>query len=73
MTLQSRIVALAEAIGADIKSIFSKQGDLSTLTTAQKASLVEAINELDASSPKITVGPTPPASPAVGDLWVDTN
>jgi len=22
---------------------------------------------------KITVGPTPPSSPSIGDLWVDTN
>lgn len=73
MSLQAGIVALAQAIGADVKALFSKQGDLSALTTAEKSSLVGAINELDASAPKITVGPTAPASPVVGDLWVDTN
>ncbi|MEV5264823.1 hypothetical protein [Streptomyces werraensis] len=24
-------------------------------------------------TPKITVGPTAPAAPAVGDVWIDTN
>lgn len=28
---------------------------------------------VDARVPKITVGTTAPASPSVGELWVDTN
>lgn len=73
MSLRTGITALAQAIGADIKSLLSGQGELASLATAEKASLVGAINELKASTPKITVGTTAPASPAVGDLWVDMN
>ena len=73
MSLRTGITALAQAIGTDIKALFSGQGTLSSLATTEKASLVGAINELKTSTPKITVGTTAPVSPAVGDLWVDTN
>lgn len=73
MSLQSGVVALAQAIGADIKSLFARQGALATLATSEKTSLVGAINELKAATPTITVGTTAPTSPQVGDLWVDTN
>lgn len=46
MTLTERIVALAQAIGADVKDLRVKQGDLTALTTTQKTNLVGAINEL---------------------------
>jgi hypothetical protein len=45
-TLSSNITGLVNAIGADIKSISSKQGTLESLTTTQKTNLVAAINEL---------------------------
>ncbi|HIU85213.1 MAG TPA: hypothetical protein IAC66_07610 [Candidatus Aphodousia gallistercoris] len=45
-TLNQQIQNLAQQIGLDIKTINSAQGDLSSLTTTQKASLVLAINEL---------------------------
>lgn len=48
-TLNAQIQALAEQVGIDIKTIFNNQGDLDSLTTAQKASLVRAINELKAN------------------------
>lgn len=43
------------AVGADVKSLIAKQGDLTTLTTTQKASLVVALNELDAAIKAIDV------------------
>lgn len=49
MSLETRIVALASAIGADIKTLRSNDGDLTTLTTTAKTSLVAALNELKAS------------------------
>lgn len=47
MSLSTRIVALAQAIGTDIKTLTQAQGSLSALSTTNKESLVEAINELD--------------------------
>ena len=46
MTLEARIVALAQAIGADVKTLTTAQGSLSALGTTTKTSLVAAINEL---------------------------
>ena len=73
MSVASGVLALANAIGADIKALLRGQGELSNLATTDKNSLVGAINELHAATPTITVGTTAPASPQVGDLWVDTN
>ena len=73
MSVVSGVIALATAIGADIKALLRGQGELGSLATTDKNSLVGAINEVRARTPKITVGATAPASPAVGDLWVDTN
>lgn len=49
MSLENRIVALAQAIGADVKVLTSKQGDLTSLSTVAKTNLVEAINEIHAA------------------------
>lgn len=46
MSLETRVVALAEAIGADIKTLATRQGDLTSLTTTAKGNLVAALNEL---------------------------
>ena len=46
MTLEQRLIALAQAMGADVKSLTAAQGSLSALTTTAKASLVAAVNEL---------------------------
>jgi uncharacterized protein YejL (UPF0352 family) len=46
MSLESRITAVVQAIATDIKSLLSKQGDLTTLSTTAKGNLVSAINEL---------------------------
>lgn len=46
MNLDLRIIALATAIGTDIKALNLSQGNLSALSTTAKTSLVNAINEL---------------------------
>lgn len=46
MTLEQRLIALAQAMGADVKTLTLSQGSLSALATTAKASLVAAINEL---------------------------
>lgn len=46
MTQEQCIIALAQAVGADIKALNLNQGAMAALTTAAKANLVAAINEL---------------------------
>ena len=46
MSLESRIIALAQAMGTDVKALTAVQGSLSALGTTTKTSLVAAINEL---------------------------
>jgi hypothetical protein len=46
MSLETRIIALAQAVGADVKALTLKQGDLTALSTTAKGNLVSAINEL---------------------------
>jgi hypothetical protein len=46
MSLEAKIIALAQAIGADIKTARTERGTLSGLSTTAKTSLVAAINEL---------------------------
>lgn len=48
MTIETRIIALAEAIGADVKALKSADGTLGSLTTTAKSNLVAAINEVRA-------------------------
>ena len=48
-TLEQRLIDLANAIGADIKSLNLNQGTLSALSTTAKTSLVSAINEIYAA------------------------
>lgn len=48
MTIETRIIELAKAIGADVKLLNSKTGDITALTTTSKANIVLAINELKA-------------------------
>lgn len=52
-TLNQQIQKLATQVGTDVKTLIANQGDLSTLTTIQKASLVLAINELNAAIAQI--------------------
>ena len=46
MSLETRIISLAQAIGGDVKTLTTKQGDLTALSTSAKTNLVAAINEL---------------------------
>lgn len=46
MSLETKLIALAQAIGTDIKSLNIKTGDLQSLTTTSKSNIVEALNEL---------------------------
>ena len=46
MTLESRVVALAQAIGTDVKTLTAAVGSLGSLTTTAKSNLVAAINEI---------------------------
>jgi len=46
MSLETKLVALAQAIGADVKTLTDKQGDLTSLSTTAKTNLVDAINEI---------------------------
>lgn len=46
MSLELKIIALAQAIGADIKTARTERGSLSGLSTTEKTSLVAAINEI---------------------------
>lgn len=49
MSLLTRITSLINSIGADIKDVYGKIGNLSTLDTVTKSSLVGAINEIKSS------------------------
>lgn len=46
MTMETRLIALASAIGGDIKALRAAQGDLTSLPTTAKGSLVAAIAEI---------------------------
>lgn len=45
-TLEQRIVALAQAVGADVKTLRNSIGILSNLTTVAKGDIVTALNEV---------------------------
>lgn len=46
MSLETQITSLVTAIGTDIKALRAADGNLTALTTADKSSLVAALNEL---------------------------
>lgn len=50
MSLQTKLSDLINAIGTDVKSLFTNQGSLASLNTTNKDSLVAAINEVNATS-----------------------
>lgn len=49
MSLETRLIAAVQAIGADIKDLNAKRGLLSSLNTTDKTSIVAAINEIVAA------------------------
>lgn len=46
MTLETKLIALAQAIGTDIKSLNLTVGDIQSLTTTSKSNIVDALNEV---------------------------
>lgn len=46
MTTEQRLIALAQAIGTDIKGLIATRGNLDNLFGSSKSNLVEALNEL---------------------------
>ena len=63
MSMETRLIALAQALGADIKLVntaialgVTERGDLSTLTTTAKTSLVAALNEVNAAIAALSTG-----------------
>ena len=63
-TQQQRITELAQAIAQDIRELKSTQGLLDNLTTSNKASLVDALNELHSAITSAT---------GIDDNTVDAN
>jgi len=55
--LSTRLKLAFQAVGADINTLLAQDGDLANLTTAEKASLVVAINEDNAAVKAIDVKP----------------
>ena len=49
MTQETRLITLAQAIGADVKLLRNRIGDLTSLDTTAKDNVVNAINELYAA------------------------
>lgn len=56
MSLETKIISLAQAIGADIKTARTERGTLSSLSTTAKSNLVAAINELHTAVQSISAG-----------------
>ena len=67
MSLETGIIALAEAVGMDVKALNLKIGDLSQLTTTAKSNLVDAINEAATSG---SSGATIDDAAGLGDTTV---
>ena len=67
MSIETGIIALAEAVGTDVKTLTSKIGDLAQLTTTAKINLVVAINEV---ATKVQSATTIDDTAGVGDTGV---
>ena len=67
MSLETGIISLAEAVGKDVKTLTSKIGDLTQLTTTAKINLVVAINEV---ATKVQSGATIDDTSGLGDTGV---
>ncbi len=67
MALRDRIKSLAEAVGADMKSVQTSVANL----TGQ----VEALSEQGPENgyQKVYVSPTPPTTPFLNQIWIDTS
>ena len=67
MSLEQKLIALAQAVGADIKADRASIGNLNNLTTTQKGNLVAAINEINAAlaSSGVQINDTTPSTTSV--------
>ena len=72
MSLVTRITALINSIAADIKDVYAKIGNLSSLQTTTKSSLVGAINELKSSGGLQINDSTPSASTTFSGTAIDS-
>ena len=72
MSLLTRITALINSIATDIKDVYAKIGNLNTLQTTTKSSLVGAINELKSSGGLQINDSTPSASTTFSGTAIDS-
>ena len=72
MSLVTRITALINSIATDIKDVYAKIGNLSSLQTTTKSSLVGAINEIKASGGLQINDITPSASTTFSGTAIDS-
>lgn len=72
MSLLTRITALINSIATDIKDVYAKIGNLNTLQTTTKSSLVGAINELKSSGGLQINDSTPSVSTTFSGTAIDS-
>ena len=72
MSLLTRITALINSIATDIKDVYAKIGNLSSLQTTTKSSLVGAINEIKSSGGLQINDTTPSASTTFSGTAIDS-
>ena len=72
MSLLTRITALINSIATDIKDVYAKIGNLNTLQTTTKSSLVGAINEIKASGGLQINDSTPSSSTTFSGTAIDS-
>ena len=72
MSLLTRITALINSIATDIKDVYAKIGNLSSLQTTTKSSLVGAINEIIASGGLQINDSTPSVSTTFSGTAIDS-
>ena len=72
MSLLTRITALINSIATDIKDVYAKIGNLSSLQTTTKSSLVGAINEIKSSGGLKINDSTPSVSTTFSGTAIDS-
>ena len=72
MSLLTRITALINSIATDIKDVYAKIGNLNTLQTTTKSSLVGAINEIKSSGGLQINDSTPSVSTTFSGTAIDS-
>ena len=72
MSLLTRITALINSIATDIKDVYAKIGNLSSLQTTTKSSLVGAINEIKSSGGLLINDSKPSSSTTFSGTAIDS-